>query len=364
MLLNDFPPRLCASCEEKVSPDGRRILIPSFDSESKRVAVLLYDRDTKKISRIFEVPALGTDKGGNAISVTWTADGKQGVAVWSQADDKLMVAVLPLGIAAPTRLFDVSTKGREAAASLMLPPPIVGRHLFLGGESISRLDLETGETTTAGIESEVIYLEKHRNQILYVCGKDKTGEVGTLDPERLTRKPLFQFKADNNGGGPFLAVTKDGLKIALVTGEEKEPRIAIYQGSELVREIAVGSESSPITLRNIFWSADEKTIYTAGFRERTNDSGGLQFELCEIPVGGNPMRETPLFELPGSLLDSMACMLQIALSPDGKTLAASSALAEEAGHALYLVDMTSSKRKVTKIPIPVPANTKSKAPKN
>jgi hypothetical protein len=76
------------------------------------------------------------------------------------------------------------------------------------------------------------------------------------------------------------------------------------------------------------------------------------------------MRETPLFQLSGSLNDSVACLLQIALSPDGKTIAASSALCEEEEHALYLVDITSSKRKVTKIPIPGPPARKSKTQKN
>jgi len=350
------------ACRPAFSPDGRRILIPSFDSESKRIAVLLYDRDTKKLSRFFEASSPGTDKAGNVASVTWATDGKQAIAVWPQADDKIMVAMLPLGTAAPTRLFIVPDK-KEAAISLMLPPPIVGRHLFLGGETISRLDLETGEINTATIEGEAIYLESHRNLIFYVSGRDKAGEVGTLDPERLTRNPIFQFKADNNAGGPFLAVTRDGSHIALVTGEEKAPSIAVYGGSELIRTIAVGSESKPITLGNIFWSADEKTIYAAAFRVPTNDPQGSQFELCEISVAGNQMRETPLFQLSGSLDDSAACFLQIALSPDGKTVAASSALCEEE-HALYLVDMTRSKRKVTKIPIPEPPARRSKTQKN
>ena len=114
----------------------------------------------------------------------------------------------------------------------------------------------------------------------------------------------------------------------------------------------VGTTNEPITLGNLVWSSDDKVIYAAQFKSIEE---GTECGLCEIPVSGQKLRSTPLWVTKEDELARVS--FQIALSPDGKCVAASTGFNVEdtaESRALYLVDLRRAKRPVRKIPVPIP----------
>ncbi len=86
-----------------------------------------------------------------------------------------------------------------------------------------------------------------------------------------------------------------------------------------------------------------------------------QYSVGEIPVDGGPTQLVPIARVQGDISDHLdtPIILQIALSPDGTTIATSTGYLEEKfidreDRALYLVDVQDPGRKVTKIPLPPP----------
>ncbi|MBI4327968.1 MAG: hypothetical protein HY674_22285 [Chloroflexi bacterium] len=364
------------ACRPSFSPDGSKVLFPCLDPETQSASVVLYDRTTRKSERVFALPGAGGAKEAPVLSAQWTPDGKQAVVIWHDEESKrFQVVVLPLGGRNPTRFFQVpevkgtaSRPGDSALMSLVIPPPIVGRHLFLGGESLLRLDLETGEIKTEKISQEGIYLTREGAQVYYFAGEDDEAEVGRLDTEKLTRTPLLQLKAKEQGEefSPFLAFTKDGARIAVTRGKEANAQLLIYRGRQLEKTIPIGSEKQPMALGNSLWSPDGKTIYAAAVLKPTGPAKDFQFAVCEVPVQGGDVRIIPLFVIDGSkgLDDAANMFFQIALSPDGKTLAASFPFLDQEkvkaeDRALFLINLASGSRKVTRMPIPLAPALKS-----
>jgi len=95
------------------------------------------------------------------------------------------------------------------------------------------------------------------------------------------------------------------------------------------------------------------------------DPNRFQLGVAEITVKTGAIRVTPLFHVRLKNMDTdiLPLFFQVALSPDGKTIAAAPTylweqLEDEKDRALHLVDLTSPDRKVTKIPVPVPQSPK------
>ncbi len=82
--------------------------------------------------------------------------------------------------------------------------------------------------------------------------------------------------------------------------------------------------------------------------------------VLEIPLNETGVRETPIVQLQGAkseALDGLFLDFAIALSPDGTTLAGTlTYLCKDEPDAcgLYLLDLVSPDRKVTKVPLPAP----------
>ena len=361
------------ACRPSFSPDGSKVLFPCLDPETQSASVVLYDRATRKSERIFALPGVGGLKESPVLSAQWTPDGKQAIVIWHDEDRKsFQVAVLPLGSRNPTRFFQVpyakgktNSSGDFAWMGLVIPPPIVGRYLFLGGESILRLDLETGETKTEKISQEGIYLTSEGGRIYYFTGDDDEAEIGRLDTEKLARTPLLELKAKDHGEefSPFLSFTKDASRIAVTRGKSQLAAL-IYRGGSW-KTIPSGPRNSRSLWKHAL-VADGRMIYAAAVLKPAEPSKDFQFVVCEIPVQGGDIRIIPLFLTEGSKgLDDMAYLFfQIALSPDGKTLAASFPFQEQEkvkaeDRALFLVNLTSRPPKVTRIPIQLAPISKS-----
>ena len=395
------------ACQPGFSPDGSKILVTAAGGTNGQGQVLVYDRKASKWTPLLTV---AKSLGGNGTPIPtaiWSADGKEVIAAWASDEHRVMVSVLPVGGVGPTRLFQVDHLD-EALPALMVPPALMVRpglpapYLLFGGGSITALNLESGVTDqqklagndTTNAPKKAIYLVGQGAEVFYLLGGDGTIEAGRLDLESLRPSPLLELKTAKEDANPFLAVSKTGSRMALTRGDADNQGLLIYRQFQLERTLPFGATNNGIILGNLVWSLDGKTLYAAGFRPlkpgpiaKARHAGyealravglkptepktlDLQVSVCEIPLAGKPFRETPLFRIASAHDETFLMLYQIALSPDGKTIAASAGLSEddqgtrERDRALYLLDLSRAGRPVSRIPIPratvVPAGVFSK----
>jgi len=369
------------ACRPSFSPDGTKVIFPTRNSKSKEASVVLYDLKKKTLQTIFAMSKMSkTDDVGFAVQ--WLPDGKQVLV-----NGVSFVAILPLGSSNPTRIIPLEEK--LDAGMLQLTPPVIGKYQFIPsktsvevknekGETVSteepvvlRVNLETMEVQSFPNGIEGSFLAKG-NQLYYIAqakiGEDDAYELGRLDPEKLTRTPLLQLK-EKDCGEPsgFMTLNSTGNRIALTAKLEHAQRILLIRGNALEKTIPVAEKDIKIQLGNAEWSLDEKTMFVAFAKDLDKDSL-WQYGVLEVPLDGGNVREIPLFT--GKEGNNGGLVLfQIALSADGRRIAATSAcLGADNGikpedNALYLIDLSSTKRNVTRIAIPMPPASESAAEK-
>ena len=71
------------ACRPAFSPDGKKVVLPVFEVESKQTTVMLYDRETRRVERIFTRPHQNDQVYASAV---WTPDGKHVVTATVQAE--------------------------------------------------------------------------------------------------------------------------------------------------------------------------------------------------------------------------------------------------------------------------------------
>jgi hypothetical protein len=371
---------VCILACTSFSPDDKKVLYPSFDPASGTVGVAVYDRETKQSEMLF-VPFGYEANDTNAATLKpvlmrsqWLPDGKTIVIAWPE-DEKggtgkaLNLAVTSWGVRAPLKLFYLPGI-KEAASRLVTPLTIVDSRLLImsSEKTLLHLDLNTGmlgEHEFADAKGEItLYPAPAGNAVFYVEEpKSEEGQTfGRLDPKTFARTPMIVI---TNNLKNLLAYNQDGSRIALLEDAEND------QTSFIV------VEKGKVTFSRLFGAKKEKVDFGGGafspngnmvlanFARRIEGQTNASYGLMEFPIGNGAIRETMLISsVPAETHgDEEAFYFQAGISHDGKTAAASSAylaLAKEGFKpedcALFFVDLSDPKRKVTKVPIAMPAN--------
>jgi hypothetical protein len=346
------------ACRPSFSPDGARVVYTVIGKKQTRV--MLYDIRDKRSETLFV--ALNPTESDHKIaySAQWLSNGQQ-VLINGESS----IIILPVGSSKPARLIMLDDE--VDTDSLILPPPVVGNNqFFINKSDILRVNLETGETLKVPVNDnrEYFLLKGPGSQVFYTLPsgdneKDKVLEIGRLDTETLARMPLIELKLqEGQEFGPFLSAAGNGSRLALTGQYRDEPQILIYRGLALEKTLSAATKESGIELGNTEWSSDENTIYAA-FSRKLGDGDKAQYGVLGIPVNGDTIRETVLFTGDKDGLGSF----QIALSPDGRRIAATSANHKLEDQALYLIDVGNAEWRAAKIPVPLIADTESAAKK-
>jgi Tol biopolymer transport system component len=358
------------ACRPSVSPDGTRVVFPIIDQKAKAAFVVLYDLKKKNVETI--LAPLGAKDEFLAYSAQWLPDGRQVLINGISS-----ILILPFG--SPKPMGFIPLEYVLDPYSLAIPPPVVGKCQFLVGQnsedsdkgkgdnsddkkySFIRVNLDTGEALSAPSRGECI-LSGSGGQVYYVTetrdGDEKGTEVGRLDLDKLIQIPMLRLKQKESGEiNPFLALSRDGSRIALTGKLHDAPRILLFRGSTLERTIAVGSQESGITIGNAEWAPNGDRLYVA-YTKKTGTEDNCRYGVLEIPVNGGGIREMPLFS--GTEADDRMLYFQIALSPDARQILTTSVCLEDKAiksqdRALYLIDLKSPGRKVTRLAVPFPS---------
>lgn len=362
------------ACRPSWSPDGSKILFPYADPEAEEVGIALFDKNTGKIRSLFVVPSKK-----EMPVVQWDLKGEKAIVLWGEtvpdAPNKLHVLLLPVDSHKPTRKFTVESPGDDF---LVNPFPELDGGLFAAGKkSLMRIDLETGGVKRHKLEDkqEKAFLSGYGGRIWYVsqvAGNKPEYEIGLLDPKSLALRPMLRLQEKAIGKmSPFMTVLGDKSAVATTSVKAKKHQLLVIDRGRLQKFIPLELSSETHGLGNLACSPDGKTVYAAlASVSKPKDSQSVHFGFAEISVETGKVRTTPLLRVrtSGGDIETISMFFPIALSPDGKTIAASPTyferpgggdgpkLVDEADRALFLVDLTSPDRKVTRVPIPRKSN--------
>ncbi|HLP78416.1 MAG TPA: hypothetical protein VK327_16045 [Candidatus Paceibacterota bacterium] len=351
------------------SPDDRKVLFPAFDVNHQGISAMVYNRKSHKTEQIYTlvkpvVPGKTNDS-GELLRADWAPDGKH-VLVASQPDG-LSLTLVPYGVQEPVRQLLIP-KSEVEDGLLVWPLHMVGSKVFLNGKnhSLVAVDMVTGATRSNEFTNDVMLWSDAQGKTLFALtepdNKSTNGVFGRIDPETLALQPQMEFSTALMPEGGTIAVSTDGERLCffgkLEHGTNLELRV--FRGGKLEFSRTVESDERKIFF-GTFGALSPKgdCLYTS-FARRESGAKNSEYGLLEIPLKNDPARWTTLARATKGD-DADALFFQGGLSHDGRTWAVSSAYLWAANEsfaasdcALFLVDLSSRDRKVTKVPIPTP----------
>jgi hypothetical protein len=250
-------------------------------------------------------------------------------------------------------------KDGPEAASLLIVPPVFAKERYLVFPGIVRLDMKTGEVAAKEMRDAIPM--GHGSEVFFIR-QDRTGDgknvyaIGKIDAEKLEETVLLELKGEEHGElMGHMAISPDGSRFAVAREKEDEVALLILRGKEVEQTIVLGPRKGVGEPGNLEWSAVTGAIHAAF--AKPVEGKGLELGVLEVPLDGSPQRKTTLLSTPEHDDDKQILLFQIALSPDGKTLAVPSTYVDKIAKedaALFLMDLSSPDRKVTKVPLLAP----------
>jgi WD40-like Beta Propeller Repeat len=363
---------VCILACTSFSPDDKKILYPTFDPQARAMGIGLYDRPSRKSRVLFASRAM-SEQGEAKTPVTmrseWLPDGKHVVVTWNPVseakEDKSVAtfALLSLDGKEPVRLMHL-TGLKDCGVCLHYPLPMVGTRAYVNaGSNIITLDLLTGETQVRTNGQELVVFASSvpgRLGFMAEIAEDRI-ECGLLNPETLTKEWRVEVEQKKDGGDGFFAFSPVGRKVVFTPDRGKEPVLTIYEEGKPARSVPVPvTEEEQLSLGQVTFSPDGRSLFVA-FEAETEGKDGKSLGVVELPLDGSPARRTVLVSGAKLTHDQSVAFFQFGLSHDGKALAVSSAYEAVANEgfraedcALFIVDLASARRAVTKISIPLP----------
>ena len=365
------------------SPDDTKVLYPAFDAASGAIGMAVYDREARASEMLFvPVGYEGTETNATVapgiLRAQWLANGRDIVVVYtvpkSSNDDGLTVAVIPWGTRKPIKTFHVPGVN-DAAESFIVPLCVAGERLFLrtASKAVLRLDLRTGALTSHDFKDAkgelflypapdgagVFYFEHNEPS-------DQPAVFGRLNPDDFSQTPLMEITNRMDYKTGVVAYDREGKTLVYLGTKDEKAGLTVWRDGRQIVSRSVNTRGQNRVFGNAILASNGKSIL-ATFQQ-TDSTNAMSYGLMEIPLSEAPPREVTLIKEAPVQDDGCACYFQAAVSHDGKTAAVASTYLAVDDHpiqpadcALFFVDLSDPNWKVTKVPIPVPAQKPSKA---
>jgi hypothetical protein len=362
------------------SPDDTKVLYPGIDPGSGVTAVAVYDRDTKKSRELF-VPVVHNKSATNnpapaLIRSQWLDNGRSVLVAFASGegeDENVRLVIVPWKTSEPVKYLSLP-KTKEGAVMLAQPLCISRDKLFFvaADTELVRVDLRSGEVALhdfgTNVASVDLWAGPSEGEVICVQAlRDTSGAwVGMVNPSDFSVSPVMELR----DSADFLKVRGDQLvlfdlgrkRLAFLGSDEQTNRVVVVENGRVVfsRTFQTPGYSYEfgsggfLAGGDCIWATCAKTL--AG----TNITS---FGLVELPLNEKPIVDTTLVGAASRKESKAATYFQGSVSHDGKTLAvASTYLAFMDANlsaddcALFLVDLSHADRRVTRVPVAIPAN--------
>lgn len=365
------------------SPDGSKILFGYYDEQSNRVLIALHDVSKHKTTNVFAAPALEADDNGVVGMVpAWQADGSRAlIAVTSNipGNSDLHCTLISISTKSndPPQLYDFGKSAVCWSAGMIVQ---LGNSVYLSGDDgLVSLDLATGKLEAHNIPGSAQYIAEHNGKLVYVRGisrpaptpenKDAVDnglELGQVDLNDFQLKPFYSlWKADfadidalrDAFGGSW---EPGGTRIAMIAeGDDFDTIVLLDEQKKILKTFVpdLGAEKSHLGMP--VWSRDGKLLYVPVLIPAGKEKD-YTYSLAKIPVDGTRPRLTAItrlhWEKSDDLSGTLTLGLQFSLSPDGKTIAATTASLGKGvapyDRVLFLIDAQHPDHRIKRISPP------------
>ena len=344
------------------SPDSKRVVFAFLDQETETSGLALYDLPTGQVERILQ------NKGKMIYQPVWLGKKEQVIALAARGETAVDIIQVDLETGEDRLIKSVAAK--QAITAMLVPPVLVEeRYLLFSFDpeegdldySLHRLDLQTGELNVVP-DSADRYLFEIGESCFYLGGGEDGLELGSMDTRRLKFRRLAKLDKEIYGDLKLgLAGKGNGAEFAVVTVREEDGKelviLIINRRGKVVKEIEIsaGVDVDSTKLSHMvygpkgksLWVPVVKAVAVEGAAEGT-DEKKVEFRLSLLEVDVRKGTHRTVIESWVSRDDEF--LMKPRVSPDGKWLAVDVlAPQDEPRSVLYLVDLTSAERKVTKV---------------
>ena len=365
------------------SPDGSKILFGYYDQENSQAVIALYDRSTHKTRDVFAHLIQKDSKDDDFILVpAWQGDGTRALLAMATnaggSSDSPHCALISIPLK-PGQLLEAYNLGQMGACWDATMLPQFGNRVYLGSDrGLVWLNLATGQADEQKIEGGVGFISEHNGHLVYsremkrpkpnAEQKDDTEgglEFGSIDwknEDELSLKPSFTLwgaQIDGSGLQDSYGASWEpgGKRIAMVGNWDESDGIVLFEEekgfvSRFIPDLGV----KDYHLGSVVWSHDGKTLYAPATTKADTNKTSV-YSLAEIPVAGTRGTLTKIVEFDADAVhnesETLSMGLRISLSPDGKTIAATTATLKDAvaekDRALFLIDVAHPEHHITRI---------------
>jgi len=354
------------------SPDDTKVLYPAFDTNSGAIGMAVFDRTAGRSDMVLVPMAYDTDETNAVVEPQlmrgqWLGDGRNLLIAYAGGKgESLKLALTPWGARAPTRLFEVPDI-KDGGNTILAPLCVADGWLFVrvAERKVARIDLKSlalvDHEFADARKGVALYPAPNGDGVFYIEeqeGESKGTVFGRLNPKDFSRTPLLTITNEFGDHAAFAYDNQGKTVVFLEPGDAN--RLLVFEQGKLARTRTFDAKGGKWAFGSAGLSPKGDELW-ATF-ERRVETNSVSYGLIEAPLGEEPVRETTLFTLPQPVESDMVFYFQASVSHDGKTAAVASTYlacaAKEfnpADCALFLVDLSSPDRKVTKVPIPLPA---------
>ena len=346
------------ACRPSWSPDGSKILFPYYDPETHDVGVALYDRATGKARSLFARQSARWDD--RVVIGQWERGGERAVLFSGERE----LLTLPVDSPRPARRIEVPS-GVLCGAG---PWPVVKDHLFCCGARVFRIGLLDGTVISRGYEGvDKTMLLGDGQTILYLRFMDKEPdfigyELGRLDAESLDTNRLLRISMEALEAHGIqelegsIAFEPEGDRLAMTATTERGP-VVVVLGMDGIESIVVPAlPVEAYKLGNVEWARDSERLFAAA-SSYGPEHGTTELSLAEISLADGESKLYPIVQIRKAYAFFEPFEIQIALSPDGATIAVATTYLDDGEVAtedrgLYLLALDEPEKAVTKVPWP------------
>jgi hypothetical protein len=387
---------LACNSSPSFSPDDTKVLYPAFDPVTGVVGMSVYDREAGTSEMLFLIGGYDAKETDAQASPTflrgqWLPNGKETVVAYNgpgESDDggPITLVVVPWETRKPVKTLILAADKEAWELFLKLPLCVVGEKLFfcVADNECVRVDLRTGILSKHQFEAAkgklALYPSADGNGVFYVEQPDDSeakSTFGRLNPEDFSRTPLMAvtnrlydeavagFDHGTKGDHVF-AYDREGKTLVCLKAEDAKAELTVWRDSRVTFWRSVDTHKEKLAFGNAVLAASGKAVL-ASYATATG-TNAVSYGLMELPFSDALPREVTLIHEAPAKTEGCVSYFQTAVSHDGKTAAITSTyLGVEAPTtkpedcALFLVDLTDPKWKVTKVPIPMPIRRPSTA---
>ena len=345
------------------SPDGSQMVFGYWDPNVEQFRIALYRMGS---ARARALNPKEFSEGDTWLSAQWKRDGSALFVFRNSKDENgnPVISVMEVSVPNGEVLRQVNVPAKSDS-TVPIPPVEVQNALFIVLETgITRIDLATLELKKSDETGEAYIYSLDADRVYYVRQDtdDNNLELGYVDPQTMAFNHMFKitmndprFREGELKGLP--AADPKGTRFAFASTRKDRDDIAVLNQAGVERIFTPKFPFKKFHIGNMKWSPDGKHLYAGVINPVRADVE--KYSVADIDMDSGEATLFPIAEIHANsdFRDSFGLWVQVELSPDGRTIATSTAnlkkeLISDKDRALYLIDI-GGKGDVRSVPAPV-----------